>query len=112
MFCDLDGFKLVNDTLGHDAGNEMLQIMAGRLCAATRAGDTVARLGGDEFAVLLEGSSRPVEDAEVVAERIREALASPAEVRDVPLVVTGSLGLQPPDTLPDFTGLPLPASLW
>jgi diguanylate cyclase (GGDEF)-like protein/PAS domain S-box-containing protein len=92
VFCDLDGFKLVNDTLGHDAGNEMLRIAARRLSAAVRAGDTVARLGGDEFGVLLEGTSRPIEDAAVIAERMRDALADPAEVAGVPLVVTGSLG--------------------
>ena len=92
VFCDLDGFKVVNDTLGHDAGNEMLRIAARRLTAAVRAGDTVARLGGDEFGVLLEGSSRPVEDAAVIAERMRAALSDPTEVAGVPLVVTGSLG--------------------
>ena len=92
VFCDLDGFKLVNDTLGHDAGNEMLRIAARRLSAAVRSGDTVARLGGDEFGVLLEGSSRPVEDTAVIAERMRDALSDPAEVAGVPLIVTGSLG--------------------
>ena len=92
VFCDLDGFKLVNDTLGHDAGNEMLRIAARRLSASVRPGDTVARLGGDEFGVLLEGSSRPVEDAAVLAERMRDALSDPAEVAGVPLIVTGSLG--------------------
>ena len=92
VFCDLDGFKLVNDTLGHDAGNEMLRIAARRLSAAVRSGDTVARLGGDEFGVLLEGSSRPVEDTAVIAERMRDALSDPAEVAGIPLIVTGSLG--------------------
>ena len=93
VFCDLDGFKLVNDTLGHDAGDEMLRIAGRRLSAAVRMGDTVARLGGDEFGVLLEGTSRPVEEAGVIAERMRVALSDPAEVAGVPLVVTGSLGL-------------------
>jgi diguanylate cyclase (GGDEF)-like protein len=92
VFCDLDGFKLVNDTLGHDAGNEMLRIAAQRLSAAVRTGDTVARLGGDEFGVLLESTSRPVEDAGVISERMRDALSDPVEVAGVPLVVTGSLG--------------------
>ena len=93
VFCDLDGFKLVNDTLGHDAGDEMLRIAGRRLSAVVRTADTVARLGGDEFAVLLEATSRPVEDAGVIAERMRSALADPAEIVGVPLVVTGSLGL-------------------
>ncbi|MBX3703942.1 MAG: EAL domain-containing protein [Steroidobacteraceae bacterium] len=71
MFLDLDNFKNVNDSLGHDAGDRLLQAAAQRLVKSTRPSDTVARLGGDEFAILLEGVSR-----EGDVERIAAAIAS------------------------------------
>jgi diguanylate cyclase (GGDEF)-like protein len=76
LYLDLDGFKGVNDSFGHHAGDEVLRAVASRLLNATRGCDTAARLGGDEFAVLLENVSRPG-DAEVVAERIIGALRAP-----------------------------------
>jgi diguanylate cyclase (GGDEF)-like protein len=93
VYCDLDGFKFVNDTLGHDAGDEMLRLAGRRLSGVVRPSDTVARLGGDEFAVLLEGDGGPAEEVGIIAERMREALSNPAEIAGVPLVVTGSLGI-------------------
>jgi diguanylate cyclase (GGDEF)-like protein len=79
VFVDLDRFKAVNDSLGHEAGDEVLLVVAERLRAATRTEDTACRLGGDEFAVLLETTRSPAE-AMLVAERIVEALRTPVEV--------------------------------
>ena len=79
LFIDLDGFKQVNDTRGHQAGDEVLRAVASRLRETTREIDTVARLGGDEFAVLLDGVEDEAEAA-AAAERIRAALAEPFDV--------------------------------
>ncbi len=87
---DLDGFKAVNDQLGHPAGDELLIRVAGRLSASVRSTDTVARLGGDEFAILIEG---PVEDTIVAADRIFDAFAEPIVVDGVTLAVRPSVGL-------------------
>lgn len=87
---DLDGFKAVNDELGHPAGDELLIRVADRLSASVRSTDTVARLGGDEFAILIEG---PVEDTVVAAERILASFAEPIVVDGVALTVRPSIGL-------------------
>ena len=76
LFGDLDGFKGVNDTLGHDAGDEVLVHVAQRLSTAVRDGDVVARWGGDEFVILCP-SVAAVEDATSIAERIHTALKTP-----------------------------------
>ncbi len=76
MFLDLDNFKNVNDSLGHDAGDRLLQAAAQRLVKATRPSDTVARLGGDEFAILLEGI-RSADDVERIATPITAAFNRP-----------------------------------
>jgi len=92
LFIDLDDFKLVNDTQGHAAGDELLQEMAKRLQSALRDGDTVARISGDEFAVILGDLARP-DDAALVAQKILERLAAPAEIHGQENVVTASIGI-------------------
>jgi diguanylate cyclase (GGDEF)-like protein len=92
IFLDIDRFKLINDSLGHVAGDDLLKAIAPRLNQALRPGDTVARFGGDEFGVLLEdiGNER---DATRVAERIAVALAKPFVVRGREHFVTASAGI-------------------
>ena len=98
MFIDLDRFKTINDSLGHDVGDELLKRVAARLAACVRASDTVARLGGDEFAVILENlpgsESRDVhEGAQQVAEKMIAALASPIMINTHHLTTSCSIGI-------------------
>jgi diguanylate cyclase (GGDEF)-like protein/PAS domain S-box-containing protein len=95
LFVDLDRFKVVNDSLGHDVGDAMLIEVSRRLSAAVREGDTVARLGGDEFIVLADGISE-VGGAGELAERVRHALAEPIEVPGGTVVCTASIGVSLP----------------
>jgi diguanylate cyclase (GGDEF)-like protein len=94
LFLDLDNFKDINDSLGHDAGDQLLAAVGRRLANALREGDTVGRLGGDEFVILVEGASLAA-GADVVAHRILELLSSPFEIpaSKVPLSVTTSIGV-------------------
>ena len=89
---DLDGFKTVNDSLGHSVGDELLFAVGDRLRNAVRPGDTVARLGGDEFAILLEDVPT-IEHLGEQAERILRSLAEPFELAGKSLVVTASAGV-------------------
>jgi diguanylate cyclase (GGDEF)-like protein len=92
LFCDLDRFKLVNDSLGHESGDAVLLVIAERLQRAVRGTDTVSRLGGDEFVVLcpdLKGEDELVE----VVERLLAILAEPMEVAGHEVVVSGSVGV-------------------
>jgi len=91
MLIDLDHFKEINDSLGHTAGDMLLQEVAGRLAATVRDGDTVARLGGDEFVVVV-GPLKPPDGARIVAEKIRTALAQPIVVRGREIAATPSIG--------------------
>jgi diguanylate cyclase (GGDEF)-like protein/PAS domain S-box-containing protein len=93
VFIDLDGFKAVNDTLGHPAGDALLLEMAGRLTSAVRAGDTVARLGGDEFAVLVEQPGSGRGEIEAMATRVLDVLARPVLLSGQRVTVTGSVGI-------------------
>jgi diguanylate cyclase (GGDEF)-like protein len=92
LFLDLDGFKVVNDTLGHDAGDSLLREVAARLRASVRAGDVLARLGGDEFAVLLEGMNGPRE-VEALAKGLLKVIAEPCQIEGRQVVVTTSIGI-------------------
>jgi diguanylate cyclase (GGDEF)-like protein len=91
LFLDLDGFKTVNDSLGHAAGDELLQAVGARIAACVRAGDTAARFGGDEFAVLLEGATD--EEVAVAAQRILGALADPFGIAGREVYVSASIGI-------------------
>ncbi len=92
LFLDLDRFKLVNDSLGHSIGDELLVEVSRRLEQAVRPGDTVSRLGGDEFAVLLEEVS-DARDAAHVAERIQSYLRAPIHLGGQEVVTTASIGI-------------------
>ncbi len=89
---DIDFFKRINDTLGHDAGDELLKIIANRLTSCVRNEDTVARLGGDEFAVLLANVSG-IEGTELVAKNILETMTQPIPLPGGELVITSSVGI-------------------
>jgi diguanylate cyclase (GGDEF)-like protein len=94
LFVDLDSFKQVNDTFGHEIGDRLLQAVAARFMTSFRECDTIGRLGGDEFVVVIEVSS-PLAAPEHVAERIKEALREPFELDDdVPAItMTASIGI-------------------
>jgi diguanylate cyclase (GGDEF)-like protein/PAS domain S-box-containing protein len=92
IFVDLDGFKAINDSLGHEQGNVLLGVIAARLLDATRGSDTVARLDGDEFAVLLQNVDTD-EFAAIVARRILQCVALPVVLGDGEIVVTASIGV-------------------
>ncbi len=97
LYVDLDDFKLVNDSFGHEAGDELLSAIAGRLHGVTRAGDIVGRDGGDEFLLLMADLPRRLTDAtraaEQAAERVRHALQRPLSVSSVELDIHASVGI-------------------
>ncbi len=105
LFMDLDGFKEVNDTLGHQAGDELLKEVADRLVEATRDTDVVARQGGDEFLVLLtdlepgseaemvDGKDKAVQVAELMAQRIHTAMRAPVFVGEAEVHTSASIGI-------------------
>ncbi|MBI3547158.1 MAG: EAL domain-containing protein [Gammaproteobacteria bacterium] len=92
IFLDLDRFKVINDTLGHDFGDRLLQVLAERLGSCVREGDTVARVGGDEFAILLDDMASN-DDVVFVARKIIEVFAKPLNVYQRELFVTTSVGI-------------------
>lgn len=92
LFLDLDRFKRVNDTLGHDAGDALLQSVARRLCSILRSADYVARLGGDEFVALINGEIDE-QEVEAIAERVIDKLSRPFLVNGMQVLVGASVGL-------------------
>ena len=92
LFLDLDRFKVVNDSLGHQVGDELLVAVAQRLLLCLRVEDTVARLGGDEFAILLENIS-DISDAGRIAERIQNMLAAPVNLSGYEVFTSVSIGI-------------------
>ncbi len=98
LFMDLDGFKPINDRLGHDMGDRLLRMVADRLKASVRAADTVARVGGDEFVVVL-GPIREATDAEDIANKLLQAIRVPFDVdgRELHVSITIGIALHPQD---------------
>ncbi|WP_157574154.1 diguanylate cyclase domain-containing protein [Nocardia jejuensis] len=94
LFIDLDGFKAINDTLGHAIGDTVLQIVAQRLQRGLRADDIVGRIGGDEFLVLLSGRTLG-EDLEALVARLRQTMAEPIIARGHRIQVDASIGITP-----------------
>ena len=95
LFIDLDGFKDVNDTLGHGSGDQLLRAVAERLSVTMRASDSIGRLGGDEFVVLVDGATMD-SGPELVADRLLEVLRSPFELGGAsggPITLTASIGI-------------------
>jgi diguanylate cyclase (GGDEF)-like protein/PAS domain S-box-containing protein len=92
LFVDLDDFKVVNDTMGHGSGDELLTAVAGRLSAAVRPSDTAARLGGDEFALLIDDAP-DTEAVEAFAERIVAAFTEPFPLTDAEVIATATVGV-------------------
>lgn len=92
LFLDLDGFKIINDSLGHNVGDELLQVVAKRLLKCVRTHDTVARIGGDEFTILLE-KIHDMAQIVVVAERIKESVAQPIVLQGQEVFVNVSIGI-------------------
>ncbi|WP_179232724.1 sensor domain-containing protein [Paenibacillus rigui] len=91
LYLDLDGFKSINDSLGHSGGDRLLQRVSKRITRCLRQGDPIARIGGDEFAIILEEATET--DVELIADRILEAVAKPFRMTHQEFIVTTSIGI-------------------
>jgi diguanylate cyclase (GGDEF)-like protein len=109
LYVDLDRFKGINDTLGHEVGDTVLAVTSSRLEDEVREYDTVARLGGDEFAILIDTINGPAE-AQAVAERILRTMQVPFRVAGHTLEITGSIGISVYPLHGENTGLLLRAA--
>lgn len=92
LFIDLDNFKRINDSMGHNTGDELLKIVSQRLHACVRSSDIIARLGGDEFCIILN-SIKNNDDSTVIAEHILERLRVPIKLRNTELTISASIGI-------------------
>lgn len=92
LYLDLDGFKSINDTLGHDAGDALLKMAAQRMKGCVRAVDTVARIGGDEFVIIVP-DIRHIEDVAGIARKVLAALSQPYELNGAPVIAKPSIGI-------------------
>jgi diguanylate cyclase (GGDEF)-like protein len=92
LFLDFDGFKSINDSLGHDVGDQLLKGVAGRLQKCLRSQDTVARLGGDEFIILLPRVNNPT-DAGVLAQKLLDVVRVPFNFNEHEVKITLSIGI-------------------
>jgi diguanylate cyclase (GGDEF)-like protein len=105
MFIDLDNFKSVNDTLGHDIGDELLRLVSRRLAETLRFGDVISRIGGDEFAIILE-NVRQVSVASMLAEKCLAKLADPIRIHGHDIHIGASIGISVyPDDATDMQAL-------
>lgn len=92
LFMDLDRFKIINDTLGHDTGDRLLKLLSQRVIGCLREGDTVARLAGDEFVILLEDITAS-DDVAPICRKVLDSLSQPFQIDGKELFVTGSIGI-------------------
>ncbi|MDY7574970.1 diguanylate cyclase domain-containing protein [Actimicrobium sp. CCI2.3] len=99
MYMDLDGFKQINDTMGHGHGDELLQLVSQRLVATARSEDTVARIGGDEF-VLVMGNLTNLQDVHATAQKMINAVGNPYTICDAEVNITASIGISLSGTAP------------
>ena len=113
LFIDLDKFKVINDTLGHDVGDSLLQEAAARLLSDVRSEDTVARQGGDEFIILLSTINHP-QDAAVIAQKLLDSLTRPFVINGKELHISASIGIAifPEDGDDIVAGPPVRTATW